>query len=286
MLRAGERGGRRDTEVRQGRTRTGPRGSPPPSSDRWAPGCPMIRVLSRRSNDVSYFTDDRALEIDGLRDGGPGWWLRGSGDAQRSARRGPACCEPRNDRRSSATTSWSPRHGRRRSCSPIDAEHGAGVVAAHRASVGGGDRLPRRARARRARSSRGRGPRPRRSVDRDRRLHPRRQSTRRAASARPRAGRRAAGRVANRARQSRALRAPRRGRRPLSSVTASRTRVSEHRGRRGVRSKASSTWSVSTRATAHSGAVITPIAARSCTGVAATRSSSGVTTANDSNRSA
>ena len=48
----------------------------------------MIRVLSRRSNDVSYFTDDRALEIEGLRDGGPGWWLRGAGDA--SSRRGCA----------------------------------------------------------------------------------------------------------------------------------------------------------------------------------------------------
>jgi len=41
----------------------------------------MIRVLSRRSNDVSYFTDDRALEIEGLRDGEPGWWLRGAGDS-------------------------------------------------------------------------------------------------------------------------------------------------------------------------------------------------------------
>ena len=34
----------------------------------------------RRSNDVSYFTNDDAREIEGLRDGGPGRWLRGEGD--------------------------------------------------------------------------------------------------------------------------------------------------------------------------------------------------------------
>ncbi len=42
----------------------------------------MFRILVRRSNDVTYFTNDRALEIDGLRRGGPGWWLRGDGDAR------------------------------------------------------------------------------------------------------------------------------------------------------------------------------------------------------------
>lgn len=40
----------------------------------------MLRIFTRRSRDVSYFTGDRALELDGVRDGGPGWWLRGSGD--------------------------------------------------------------------------------------------------------------------------------------------------------------------------------------------------------------
>lgn len=40
----------------------------------------MVRIYVRRSNDVSYFTNDDAREIDGLRSGGPGWWLRGSGD--------------------------------------------------------------------------------------------------------------------------------------------------------------------------------------------------------------
>ena len=42
----------------------------------------VVRLLARRSSDVSYFTRDSALEIDGLRDGGPGWWLRGSGDTR------------------------------------------------------------------------------------------------------------------------------------------------------------------------------------------------------------
>ena len=40
----------------------------------------MLRLIIRRSNDVEYFTKDPALEIDGLREGGPGWWLRGNGD--------------------------------------------------------------------------------------------------------------------------------------------------------------------------------------------------------------
>jgi len=39
----------------------------------------VLRIFSRRSNDVSYFTDDHALELEGLQSG-PGWWLRGDGD--------------------------------------------------------------------------------------------------------------------------------------------------------------------------------------------------------------
>jgi hypothetical protein len=42
----------------------------------------MLRVLPRRSNDVTYFTNDAAHELDGLRSGGPGWWLRGDGDTR------------------------------------------------------------------------------------------------------------------------------------------------------------------------------------------------------------
>ena len=40
----------------------------------------MLRIFARRSNDVRYFTDDPAHELDGLRPQGPGWWLRGAGD--------------------------------------------------------------------------------------------------------------------------------------------------------------------------------------------------------------
>jgi len=40
----------------------------------------VIRLMPRRTNDVTYFTRDAALELEGLREGGPGWWLRGGGD--------------------------------------------------------------------------------------------------------------------------------------------------------------------------------------------------------------
>jgi hypothetical protein len=95
----------------------------------------MIRVLSRRSNDVSYFTEDRALEIEGLRDGEPGWWLRGAGDVR----------DPRTVSAVLRTTERSSVLGydivvaAPRPASillAIDPEHGAGVVGAHRASVG------------------------------------------------------------------------------------------------------------------------------------------------------
>ena len=42
----------------------------------------MVRIFVRRTNDVRYFTQDPARELDGLRDGGPGWWLRGGGDTR------------------------------------------------------------------------------------------------------------------------------------------------------------------------------------------------------------
>ncbi|HEY1824927.1 MAG TPA: relaxase domain-containing protein [Acidimicrobiales bacterium] len=42
----------------------------------------MLRLLPRRSRDVTYFTRDGAHELDGLRRNGPGWWLRGEGDAR------------------------------------------------------------------------------------------------------------------------------------------------------------------------------------------------------------
>ena len=91
-------------------------------------------MFVRRSNDVRYFTDDAAREIEGLRGGGPGWWLRGGGDPR----------DPRDVADVLVTTDRSAVHGydlvvaAPRPISillAIDAEHGAGVVAAHRQSV-------------------------------------------------------------------------------------------------------------------------------------------------------
>ena len=42
----------------------------------------MLRVIARRSNQVDYFVLDSSNELDGVRDGGPGWWLRGEGDTR------------------------------------------------------------------------------------------------------------------------------------------------------------------------------------------------------------
>jgi len=42
----------------------------------------MIHVSSIRNNDPRYFTSDRALELDGIRLGGAGWWIRGEGDTE------------------------------------------------------------------------------------------------------------------------------------------------------------------------------------------------------------
>jgi len=95
----------------------------------------MIRVLSRRSNDVSYFTEDRALEIEGLRDGEPGWWLRGTGDASDPR----SVSEVLRTTQRSAVLGYDVVVAAPRPTSillAIDAEHGASVVAAHRASVG------------------------------------------------------------------------------------------------------------------------------------------------------
>lgn len=40
----------------------------------------MLRVLIRRSRDISYLSADRAEELDEVRDGPASWWLRGEGD--------------------------------------------------------------------------------------------------------------------------------------------------------------------------------------------------------------
>ncbi|MHB8378804.1 MAG: relaxase domain-containing protein [Acidimicrobiales bacterium] len=94
----------------------------------------MIRLLLRRSNDVSYFTNDPALELDGLRPGGPGWWLRGDGDTR----------NPSDVSKVLVTSERSSLYGydiviaAPRPVSillAIDPEHASGVVEAHRASV-------------------------------------------------------------------------------------------------------------------------------------------------------
>ncbi len=95
----------------------------------------MIRVLARRSLDVTYFTRDPARELEGVREGGPGWWLRGGGDPT-----DPACV--------AAVLASTPRArvvgydlvvAAPRAVSvlvALDEEGAGGVVAAHRAAVG------------------------------------------------------------------------------------------------------------------------------------------------------
>lgn len=90
--------------------------------------------MPRRSHDVTYFTQDPALELEGLRRGDPGWWLRGDGDTH----------DPHEVSRVLQTSERATVVGydlivaAPRPISTllaIDPEHGDGVVAAHRASV-------------------------------------------------------------------------------------------------------------------------------------------------------
>ena len=52
----------------------------------------MLKVLVRRSRDVSYLTQDRALELDEVREGPAAWWLRGAGDLSREEDVGRVLC--------------------------------------------------------------------------------------------------------------------------------------------------------------------------------------------------
>jgi hypothetical protein len=94
----------------------------------------MLRLFVRRSNDVSYFTNDPAHELDSLRDGGPGWWLRGDGDTR----------NPREVERVFTTSPRSTVQGydivvaAPRPISiliALDPGQASGVIGAHRASV-------------------------------------------------------------------------------------------------------------------------------------------------------
>lgn len=94
----------------------------------------MLRLLPRRSNDVTYFTNDRAHELDGLRDGEPGWWLRGEGDTRLASDVARALVTSER----SAVYGYDLVIAAPRSISvllAVDPEHASGVVDAHRASV-------------------------------------------------------------------------------------------------------------------------------------------------------
>lgn len=94
----------------------------------------MIRLLVRRSIDASYLTSDPARELDGLRDGDAGWWLRGTGDAADAREvEGVFSASSRSTVVGYDVVVAAPR--------PVsilvalDPEHAGAVVAAHRASV-------------------------------------------------------------------------------------------------------------------------------------------------------
>ena len=94
----------------------------------------MLRLFPHRTNDVTYFTNDAARELEGARQGGPGWWLRGEGDTR----------DARTVERVFVTSERSQVHGydviiaAPRPISillALDPEGARGVVEAHRASV-------------------------------------------------------------------------------------------------------------------------------------------------------
>jgi hypothetical protein len=94
----------------------------------------VLRLLPRRSNDVTYFTNDAAHELDGLRDEGPGWWLRGSGDTRNPS--DVARVLVTSER--AAVVGYDLVIAAPRPMSvllAVDPEHARGVVDAHRASV-------------------------------------------------------------------------------------------------------------------------------------------------------
>ena len=95
----------------------------------------MIRVLARRSLDVTYFTRDPARELDGVREGGPGWWLRGGGDPTDAARVAGVLASTARAR----IVGYDLVVAAPRAVSvliALDEGRAGGVVAAHRAAVG------------------------------------------------------------------------------------------------------------------------------------------------------
>jgi hypothetical protein len=94
----------------------------------------VLRLLPRRSSDVTYFTNDPALELDGLRDGPAGWWLRGEGDTRDHSQVARVLVTSER----SAIRGYDIVIAAPRPLSillAIDPEHASGVVEAHRTSV-------------------------------------------------------------------------------------------------------------------------------------------------------
>ena len=94
----------------------------------------MIRLFVRRSNDARYFSEDAALELESVRSGGPGWWLRGEGDTRDA--RDVARVFTTNER--SRVNGYDVVIAAPRPISillAVDPEHAHGVVEAHRVAV-------------------------------------------------------------------------------------------------------------------------------------------------------
>lgn len=104
----------------------------------------MIRLLVRKSQDVSYLVRDRAQELDGCRDAA-GWWWRGSGDA--ASERDVAAVLRTSPR--SSVTGYDLVFAAPRAVSillAVDPESSGALVEAQRRAVGGAlDYLERRA---------------------------------------------------------------------------------------------------------------------------------------------
>jgi hypothetical protein len=94
----------------------------------------VLRLYSHKTNDVTYFTNDRARELDGVREGGPGWWLRGEGDTRDSSSVGRVLVTSER----SKVAGYDLIVAAPRPISvllAVDPERAHGVVDAHRASV-------------------------------------------------------------------------------------------------------------------------------------------------------
>jgi len=95
----------------------------------------VLRVMVRRSRDVSYLTDDPALELDGVREGPAQWWWRGAGDVGR----GDDAQRVLSTSERSAVVGYDLIVAAPRPLSilvALDPGHAAAVVNAHRRAVG------------------------------------------------------------------------------------------------------------------------------------------------------